>query len=119
MFDLLRGLCYNAFVYGARRQNQACLLKGRCIMNNKMGETRHFRLSTEAPESAEEIIEVVYQALKAKGHDPIMQLVGYIISGDPTYITSYNNARSLIRRLERDEILEEFVRFYIPEHDKP
>ena len=65
-----------------------------------------------------EIIEVVYQALKAKGHDPIMQLVGYIISGDPTYITSYNNARSLIRRLERDELLEEFVRFYIQEHDK-
>ena len=47
-----------------------------------------------------------------------MQMVGYIISCDPTYITSYNNARSLIRRLERDELLEEFVRFYITEHDK-
>ena len=52
-------------------------------MNNKMGETRHFSLASEAPESAAEIIHVVYQALKAKGHDPIMQLVGYIISGDP------------------------------------
>jgi uncharacterized protein (UPF0297 family) len=82
-----------------------------------MGETRHFSLSSEAPESAADIIHVVYQALKAKGHDPIMQLVGYIISGDPTYITSHNNARSLIRRLERDEILEEFVRFYITEHE--
>ena len=76
-------------------------------MNGKMDETRHFQLPTEEPESAAEIIEVVYQALKAKGHDPIMQLVGY-----------YNNARALIRRLERDELLEEFVRFYVTEHDR-
>ena len=55
----------------------------------------------------------VYAALKAKGYDPITQIVGYIISGDPTYITSYNNARSMIKRLERDEILEELVRFYV------
>ena len=87
-------------------------------MNNRLGETQNFRLPTNAPVSAAEIIEVVYQALKAKGHDPILQLVGYIISGDPTYITSYNNARSLIRRLERDELLEEFIRFYVEEHDK-
>lgn len=87
-------------------------------MNRDMGETRSFRLPVDAPESAAEIIEVVYQSLKAKGHDPILQIVGYLISGDPTYITSYNNARSLIRRLERDEILEEFVRFYLEEHDK-
>ena len=87
-------------------------------MNNRLGETQNFRLPTNAPESTAEIIEVVYQALKAKGHDPILQLVGYIISGDPTYITSYNNARSLIRRLERDELLEEFIRFYVEEHDK-
>ena len=87
-------------------------------MNNRLGETQNFRLPANPPESAAENIEVVYQALKAKGHDPILQLVGYIISGDPTYITSYNNARSLIRRLERDELLEEFVRFYVEEHDK-
>ena len=70
------------------------------------------------PESAKDVIRYVYQALKAKGHDPIMQIVGYIISGDPTYITSFNNARSLIRRVERDEILEEFVRFYVEKHEK-
>ena len=87
-------------------------------MNNRLGETQNFRLPTNAPDSAAEIIEAVYQALKAKGHDPILQLVGYIISGDPTYITSHNNARSMIRRLERDELLEEFVRFYVEEHDK-
>ena len=60
-----------------------------------------------------EVIGYVYDALKAKGHDPVMQLVGYLISGDPTYITSYQNARSLISRVERDELLEEFVRFYV------
>lgn len=62
---------------------------------------------------AHDILMYVYQALQAKGYDPITQLVGYIISGDPTYITSYNQARSLICRLERDEILEELVRFYV------
>ena len=51
-------------------------------------------------------------------YDPITQIVGYILSGDPTYITSYNNARSLIKRLERDEILEELVRFYVMSGEK-
>ncbi len=87
-------------------------------MNGKFGETSKFNLPADLTGSAEDIILTVYQALKAKGHDPIMQIVGYIVSGDPTYITSYNNARSLIRRLERDEILEELVRFYIDEHEK-
>ena len=87
-------------------------------MSDQMGETRSFVFPTDTPDSAKEVIQYVYEALKAKGHDPIMQLVGYIISGDPTYITSYNNARSLIRRVERDEILEEFVRFYVEQHEK-
>lgn len=86
-------------------------------MSNKLGETGKFSLPVESNEPAEEIILSVYQALKAKGHNPIMQLVGYLVSGDPTYITSYNNARSLIRRLERDEIMEELVRFYIQERE--
>ena len=98
--------------------NVSAVLERRCAMNGRMDETRHVRSLADVPDSAAEIIEVVYQALKAKGHDPIMQMVGYIISGDPTYITSYNNARSLIRRLERDELLEEFVRYYVVQHDK-
>lgn len=65
---------------------------------------------------AQNILLYVYHALQAKGYDPITQLVGFIISGDPTYITSYNNARSMICRLERDEILEELVRFYLAGH---
>ena len=87
-------------------------------MSIKMGDTQLYPAPAGDPNSPEQIIREVYQALKAKGHDPIMQLVGYIISGDPTYITSYNNARALIRRLERDELLEEFVRFYVTEHDR-
>ena len=76
-------------------------------------ETMMFRVDgTETSEAAKTIV-VVYQALKEKGYNPINQLVGYLLSGDPTYITSYNDARTLIRKLERDEILEELVRFYM------
>ena len=59
------------------------------------------------------IILSVYQALSEKGYNPINQIVGYILSGDPSYITSYNGARSLVRKLERDEILEELVSNYV------
>lgn len=62
---------------------------------------------------AKDILLYVYNALQAKGYDPITQIVGYLITGDPTYITSYNAARSMICRLERDEIMEELVRFYL------
>ena len=82
-------------------------------MSEKFGGTMQLGIrNTDIPD-AKSIIMSVYAALKAKGYDPITQIVGYIISGDPTYITSYNNARSMIKRLERDEILEELVRFYV------
>lgn len=87
-------------------------------MSNRLDETRYFSIPSEAVNSAEEIIMAVYQALKAKGYDPITQIVGYILSGDPTYITSHNNARSLIKRLERDDILEELVRYYVTSHER-
>jgi len=64
-------------------------------------------------DSAGEILQHVYRALQAKGYDPIAQLTGFILTGDPTYITSHDSARSLICRLERDEILEELVRYYV------
>ena len=63
--------------------------------------------------TASDILSLVYRALQAKGYDPITQLVGYVLTGDPTYITSHQGARSLICRLERDEILEELVRYYV------
>ncbi len=87
-------------------------------MSNKFDETMQFRLPADSSETAHDIIMSVYGALKSKGYDPITQIVGYIISGDPTYITSYNNARSMIRRLERDEILEELVRFYVKGNER-
>ena len=67
----------------------------------------------EYTSEAEKIILTVIAALEEKGYNPVNQLVGYILSGDPTYITSHKNARSIIRRLERDEILEEIVKDYI------
>jgi uncharacterized protein (UPF0297 family) len=65
---------------------------------------------------ARDILMFVYQALQVKGYDPVDQLVGYMITGDPTYITSYNSARSLIGRVERDTLLEELVRSYLETH---
>lgn len=79
-------------------------------------ETTKLQPLQDSGNQARDILLYVYDALQAKGYDPITQLVGYIISGDPTYITSYNSARSMICRLERDEILEELVRFYLAGH---
>jgi len=64
------------------------------------------------PEAAD-VLNAVYEALREKGYDPVNHIVGYIMSGDPTYITGHNNARKLIGKLERDELLEEIVDFYL------
>ena len=79
-------------------------------------ETMKLKPIAESGNEAQDILLYVYQALQGKGYDPITQLVGYIISGDPTYITSYNAARSMICRLERDEIIEELVRSDLATH---
>ncbi|ABO49311.1 protein of unknown function DUF965 [Desulforamulus reducens MI-1] len=76
-------------------------------------ETVMFKVQAEEVNQAREILLAVYAALKEKGYNPINQLVGYLLSGDPAYITSHGNARSLIRRLERDELLEELVKNYL------
>ena len=81
-----------------------------------MYETMKFdNKENERTKEVKEIICAVYNALKVKGYNPVSQLVGYILSGDPTYITNYNNARSIINRVERDEILEELVKNYLKE----
>ncbi|KJS17340.1 MAG: hypothetical protein VR69_05515 [Peptococcaceae bacterium BRH_c4b] len=72
-----------------------------------------FKVQAEEVNQAREILLTVYTALKQKGYNPINQIVGYLLSGDPAYITSHSNARSLIRRLERDELLEELVKNYL------
>jgi uncharacterized protein (UPF0297 family) len=82
-------------------------------MPNLSEETMMFRVDNDDNNAAAVIIGTVYQALKEKGYNPINQLVGYLLSGDPTYVTSHNNARGLIRKLERDELLEELVRAYL------
>ena len=77
-----------------------------------LGNTQFFKVQAEPETGAKLILETVYDALTEKGYDPVSQIVGYIMSGDPTYITSYKNARYLILRVERDELLEELVRSY-------
>lgn len=76
-------------------------------------KTMSFSVETDKNVKTREILKQVYSALQKKGYNPINQIVGYILSGDPTYITSYNDARNLIRQLDRDELLEKLVRNYI------
>ena len=75
--------------------------------------TQFFRTQPEKTISVEGILEQVYLALKEKGYNPVNQIVGYILSEDPTYITTYNNARSLIRHIDRDELLQALVKSYL------
>ena len=76
----------------------------------EMDYTRKFSIQYEKDPEIKEILSSVYRSLQEKGYNPINQIVGYILSEDPTYITNYNNARSLIRRLDRDELLQELVK---------
>ncbi len=76
-------------------------------------KTIQFKLTTSSPEEMKEVLTTVYEALVEKGYNPINQIVGYILSEDPTYITTHKNARSLIRRVDRDELLQEIVKNYL------
>ncbi|MCL2165108.1 MAG: IreB family regulatory phosphoprotein [Oscillospiraceae bacterium] len=80
-------------------------------------ETMKFKVSKDNEIEAREILSMVFEALNEKGYNSINQLVGYILSGDPTYITNHKNARSVIRRLERDELLEEVIKFYMKQNN--
>ena len=84
-------------------------------MENKedLGNTQIFKVETEPEISVKEVLADVYHALTEKGYNPVNQIVGYIMSGDPTYITSFKNARSLIMKVERDELVEEMLKEYI------
>lgn len=79
----------------------------------EFNDTMKINIDFDVSQRVKDIFEQVYEALKTKGYDPISQMVGYILSGDPTYITSYNGARNLIVKIERDELLEELVKKYI------
>ena len=78
-----------------------------------LGNTQYFKVETEWENGVKRILAALYEALSEKGYNPVNQIVGYIMSGDPTYITSHRNARGLIMRVERDELVEEMLREYI------
>ena len=83
---------------------------------SRLSNTQFFQVESGPQIQAKDILEFVYQALREKGYNPVNQIVGYIMSGDPTYITSYNGARSLIMKMERDELVEEMLKSYIQSH---
>ena len=85
------------------------------MMNNEKEKTITFSLKDTKELEAKSILLTVYQALQEKGYNPLNQIVGYILSEDPTYITTYNNARSLIRHIDRDELLQVLVKSYLDE----
>lgn len=83
------------------------------MSNLDKGKTMTFSVKEDHEKEIRRILTSVYEALLEKGYDPINQLVGYIISEDPTYITNYNNARSMIRKIDRDELMRVFIRNYL------
>ncbi|MCR4651934.1 MAG: IreB family regulatory phosphoprotein [Lachnospiraceae bacterium] len=79
----------------------------------ELGNTQFFKVEVEKEISVNDVIAEVYNAMTEKGYNPVNQIVGYIMSGDPTYITSYKGARSLVMKVERDELVEELLKTYI------
>lgn len=82
---------------------------------NDMDYTRKFSVNIDKDEEIKLILTSVYRSLREKGYNPINQIVGYILSEDPTYITNHNNARTLIRKLDRDELLQVLLKHYLGE----
>ena len=78
-----------------------------------ISNTQYFKVNTDPEYRVKEILDTVYDAMAEKGYNPVNQIVGYIMSGDPTYITSFKGARSLIMKVERDELVEELLKEYI------
>jgi len=84
-----------------------------CGLMPRLNNTQYFNVKKDTEIAVRDVIREVYLALTEKGYNPVNQIVGYVMSGDPTYITSHNGARSLIIKVERDEIIEELLRYYI------
>ena len=82
-------------------------------MSRKFDETVHFKITAEKDNYIKDVLENVYESLTEKGYNPVNQLVGYIISGDPAYITSYNDARNQIKKIDRNELVEELLTKYM------
>jgi uncharacterized protein (UPF0297 family) len=88
------------------------------FVNDKFNETMKFEAPKDKASSVNEIIFSAFSSLEEKGYNPINQIIGYILSGDPSYITSHNDARTLICNVERDELLEELLAFYLENNKK-
>ena len=81
-----------------------------------MSHTQYIKVKKEPELKISDVLEVIYRAMAEKGYNPVNQIVGYIMSGDPTYITSHKNARNLVMKIERDELVEEVLKYYIKNH---
>lgn len=91
----------------------AAVIGSNIMSDNNIEKTMQFDMTKNKEVLTKAILTDVYDSLQNKGYNPINQLVGYLLSGDPTYITNYNGARALVRKLERDEILEEVIKSYL------
>ena len=91
----------------------AAVIGSNIMSDNNIEKTMQFDMTKNKEVLTKAILTDVYNSLQNKGYNPINQLVGYLLSGDPTYITNYNGARALVRKLERDEILEEVIKSYL------
>jgi len=100
--ELLRRLCDNK---SGKDVNK--------MVENNLGNTQYFRTKPDQELQVKEVLDLVYTAMDEKGYNPVNQIVGYIMSGDPTYITSHKGARSMIMKVERDELVEELLNEYI------
>ncbi len=109
---LIKALHDAGCVNAKRSWNGVALKKERNDMQN-LGNTQFFNVQTEPETGVKVVLETVYDALNEKGYNPVNQIVGYIMSGDPTYITSHNGARSMIMKVERDELVDELLTSYI------
>lgn len=92
---------------------------GKREMSKDLSHTQFFKVETDTETGAKRVLEVIYEALVERGYNPVNQIVGYIMSGDPTYITSHKGARSLIMKVERDELVEELLKSYIRTNNWP
>ena len=111
-------LIYCLFRDHKREDSLTKYKNGENIMADQdLGNTQFFKVEVEPETGVKKVLSVVYDALLEKGYNPVNQIVGYIMSGDPTYITSHKGARSLIMKVERDELVEEMLTEYIKSND--
>ena len=97
---------------GSTEKSEENMMMKRYIEDD-LGNTQYFKVKPDDESTVKKVLSVVYEALSKKGYDPVNQIVGYIMSGDPTFITNYMGARSLIMKVERDELVEEILESYI------